>query len=193
VGTREALPPQPPPSEVGIPRLSAVGRTSRSISIPPAALVKLVRREMESDALADWLDDQRGVTLLSSTLAEVELPRALRRTEPELLSAVPALLHRIARYEIDELVRDTAAGYTDPHKYAVGPEAGRWVPVVSFESDQNGAGSYDPDVCQLPLLFGTSPTGRGRSGRVQIFPRATSFHSPMDRPSPNGRADVGDG
>jgi hypothetical protein len=28
VGTREALPPQPPPSEVGIPRLSAVGRTS---------------------------------------------------------------------------------------------------------------------------------------------------------------------
>ena len=115
MGTREALPPQPPPSEVGIPRLSAVGRTSRSISIPPAALVKLVRREVESDALADWLDDQRGVTLLSSTLAEVELPRALRRTEPELLSAVPALLQRIARYEIDELVRDTAAGYTDPH------------------------------------------------------------------------------
>jgi predicted nucleic acid-binding protein len=80
-----------------------------------AALVKLVRREVESDALADWLDGQRGATLLSSTLAEVELPRALRRTEPELLSAVPAVLQRIARYEIDELVRATAAGYTDPH------------------------------------------------------------------------------
>src|ERR1700716_1855936 len=79
------------------------------------ALVKLVRREAESDALADWLDAQRGAPLPTSTLAEVELPRALRRTEPDLLSAVPALLQRIARYEIDELVRVTAARYTDPH------------------------------------------------------------------------------
>jgi len=80
-----------------------------------AALVKLIRREAESDALADWLDSQPGATLVTSTLAEVELSRALRRTEPELLSAVPAVLQRIARYEIDELVRDTAAGYADPY------------------------------------------------------------------------------
>jgi predicted nucleic acid-binding protein len=80
-----------------------------------AALVKLVRREVESDALADWLDSQPGATLVTSALAEVELSRALRRTEPELLSAVPAVLQRMARYEIDELVRDTAAGYADPY------------------------------------------------------------------------------
>jgi predicted nucleic acid-binding protein len=84
-----------------------------------AALVKLVRREAESDALADWLAEQPGATYVSSALAEVELPRALRRTEPELLSAIPAVLRRIARYEIDELVRDTAAGYTDPHLRSV--------------------------------------------------------------------------
>jgi predicted nucleic acid-binding protein len=79
-----------------------------------AALVKLVRREVASDALVDWIGDHPDELLVSSTLAEVELPRALRRTEPALLAAVPALLGRIAVYEIDDLVRATAAAYDDP-------------------------------------------------------------------------------
>jgi predicted nucleic acid-binding protein len=79
-----------------------------------AALVKLVRREVASDALVDWIGDHSDELLVSSTLAEVELPRALRRTEPALLAAVPALLNRIAVYEIDDLVCATAAAYDDP-------------------------------------------------------------------------------
>lgn len=77
--------------------------------------MKLIRREPESDALADWLDARATTTLVTSALAEVELPRALRRTEPALVAAAPALLERIARYEIDEFVRTTAASYTSPH------------------------------------------------------------------------------
>ncbi|MGH8917337.1 MAG: type II toxin-antitoxin system VapC family toxin [Actinomycetes bacterium] len=87
------------------------------IYLDTAALVKLIRREPESDALADWLDSAGAgatATLVTSALAEVELPRAIRRTEPDLVAAVPALLSHIARYEIDELVRTTAAGYTSP-------------------------------------------------------------------------------
>lgn len=76
--------------------------------------MKLIRREPESDALADWLDARATTTLVTSALAEVELPRALRRTEPALVAAAPALLERMARYEIDELVRATAASYTSP-------------------------------------------------------------------------------
>jgi uncharacterized protein len=89
------------------------------IYLDTAAMVKLVRREPESDALADWLDARADTTLVSSALTEVELPRALRRTEPDLLAAVPALLERIARYEIDELVRSTAAGYPAPNVRAL--------------------------------------------------------------------------
>lgn len=81
------------------------------IYLDTAALVKLVRHEPESDALADWLDERVGTLRVSSTLCEVELPRALRRTEPDLLAAVPALLAHIACYEIDDVVRATAAGY----------------------------------------------------------------------------------
>lgn len=84
------------------------------IYLDTAALVKLIRREPESDALADWLDARATTTLVTSTLSEVELPRALRRTEPALVAAVPALLAHIARYEIDELVRTTAASYLSP-------------------------------------------------------------------------------
>ena len=84
------------------------------IYLDTAALVKLIRREPESDALADWLDARGTSTPVTSVLAEVELPRALRRTEPDLVSSVPALFARIARYEIDELVRTAAAGYSTP-------------------------------------------------------------------------------
>ncbi|MGH3925837.1 MAG: type II toxin-antitoxin system VapC family toxin [Pseudonocardiaceae bacterium] len=85
------------------------------IYLDTAALVKLVRREPESDALADWLGTRAGATLVTSALAEVELPQALRRTEPELVAAVPALLAHVARYEIDELVRTTAGAYSPAH------------------------------------------------------------------------------
>jgi uncharacterized protein len=78
-----------------------------------SALMKLIRREPESDALADWLDAHTSAPWVSSTLIEVELPRALRRIEPSLLAHVPAILARVARYEVDEVVRAAAAAYPD--------------------------------------------------------------------------------
>jgi predicted nucleic acid-binding protein len=81
------------------------------IYLDTAALVKLLRREPESDALVDWLAVRAGVSLLTSVLAEIELPLALRRTEPELIAGVPGLMARISCYEIDDVVRATAASY----------------------------------------------------------------------------------
>lgn len=79
-----------------------------------SALVKLIRREPETDTLADWLDAQEATTWVSSTLIEVELPRVIRRVDPARLSDVPALIARVARYEVDEAVRAAAAAYPDP-------------------------------------------------------------------------------
>lgn len=75
-----------------------------------SALVKLVRREPESAALAEWLAGRES-ELVSSVLVEVELPRAIRRTGPTRLAAVPPLLDRLALAEIDDVVRATAASY----------------------------------------------------------------------------------
>lgn len=79
-----------------------------------SVLVKLIRREPESDELAEWLDAQAPAPWVSSTLIEVELPRALRRVDPSLLARVPGIVSRVARYEIDEVVRAAAGALPDP-------------------------------------------------------------------------------
>jgi uncharacterized protein len=78
-----------------------------------SALIKLITREAESDALADWLDERTSVPWVSSNLIEVEIPRALRRVDPSLLAAVPSIVARVSRYEIDEVVRAAAGAYPD--------------------------------------------------------------------------------
>ncbi|MCD2194004.1 type II toxin-antitoxin system VapC family toxin [Actinomycetospora endophytica] len=80
-----------------------------------AALVKLIRHEPETDELIDWLDDRTTVPWLTSVIAEVELSRALLRAAPTTLAAVPALLARLNRCELDEVVRATAASLPGEH------------------------------------------------------------------------------
>ena len=83
------------------------------IYLDTSALVKLIRREEESDALGDWLDDRIDIPWITSTLTEVELARAIRAAAPEGLPAVPSVLTRLDRFEIDPVVRSTAAAYAD--------------------------------------------------------------------------------
>lgn len=85
------------------------------IYLDSAALVKLVREEAETAALVSWLNERAGQRLVASALVEVEVPRALRRSEPGVLDAVAATLARLDRIEMDAAVRATAAAYVDPH------------------------------------------------------------------------------
>ena len=75
----------------------------------------MIRVEPESEKLADWLDENTEMPWITSTLAEVELPRALIRVGiPEGLPAVPSILARLDIFEMDPVVRSTAAAYRDP-------------------------------------------------------------------------------
>jgi uncharacterized protein len=84
------------------------------IYLDTAALVKLVRAEDESAALVAWLTDRRDQPLVASALVEVELPRALRRSQPGVLGGVAAVLARLHRHDINAAVRATAGAYPDP-------------------------------------------------------------------------------
>jgi len=84
------------------------------IYLDTAALVKLVRVETESAALVSWLNARAAEPLVASALVEVELPRALRRSQPGILGGVAGVLARLHRVEINAAVRATAGAYPDP-------------------------------------------------------------------------------
>ncbi|TWF76431.1 hypothetical protein FHX44_112321 [Pseudonocardia hierapolitana] len=84
------------------------------IYLDSAALVKLIREERETRALVDWLNEREGQRLVASVLVDVEVPRALCRSQPGVLGAVAATLARIDRIELDAAIRATAAAYVDP-------------------------------------------------------------------------------
>nr|WP_255735947.1 VapC toxin family PIN domain ribonuclease [Mycobacterium sp. 20KCMC460] len=50
---------------------------------------------------------------ITSVLAEIELPRALRVVAPDGLPAVPAVLARVDRFDLDPVIRSTAASYPE--------------------------------------------------------------------------------
>ena len=83
------------------------------IYLDSAAIVKLVHREAESDALDRWLAERLGQTRVTSALAEVEVPRAILRNAPSSQPRIPAVLGTIARFEIDAAVRALAASCAD--------------------------------------------------------------------------------
>ena len=85
------------------------------IYLDSAAIVKLAHAEPGSAELADWLNDRPNHPLVTSSLAEVEVSRALRRSAPQALPALPTVLGRLYRLEIDQVIRATAGAFADPN------------------------------------------------------------------------------
>ena len=83
------------------------------IYLDSAAIVKLIRDEPGSVALVEWLNTRTDQPLVSSALAEVEVPRALRRSAPQALVGVPSVLGRVYRLEISPHVRAIAGAFQD--------------------------------------------------------------------------------
>lgn len=108
------------------------------IYLDTSALVKLIRIEAESEALSEWLDERTHTPWITSVLAEVELPRAIRAVAPQGLAHVPLVLARFNRFEIDPVIRAAAAAY--PHRLrsldaihlATAQTAGAAAPLTSF-------------------------------------------------------------
>ena len=84
------------------------------IYLDTAALVKLIRVEAESAALVEWLNARSDQPLVASALVEIEVPRALRRSQPGVLGGVAGVLARLHRIEINAAVRATVGAYTEP-------------------------------------------------------------------------------
>jgi predicted nucleic acid-binding protein len=84
------------------------------IYLDSSAVVKLVREEVHSRDLIDWLERKQSESLVSSALVEVEVARALWRYAPECLSVLPDVLAQLYRVDLDAHVRTMAAAYRFP-------------------------------------------------------------------------------
>ena len=79
------------------------------IYLDSSAVVKMIRPELESRDLVAWLNARNEVPV-TSVLAEVEVPCALRGSGPAYLAAIPGVLARISRVEMDASVRAPGRG-----------------------------------------------------------------------------------
>jgi predicted nucleic acid-binding protein len=75
-----------------------------------SAIVKLVRREPESDALAQFLEDHGDDDHVTSAIARVEVVRALLPSGAEAVAHARRLLARMYHVALDADLLDRAAG-----------------------------------------------------------------------------------
>ncbi len=84
------------------------------VYLDTSAVAKLVRVETHSAALVAWLGAAGRARVVSSVLLEVELARAIRRSAPDRLGRVAAVIAGFDLVPLSEDVVRAAAGYTDP-------------------------------------------------------------------------------
>lgn len=119
-----------------------------------SALVKLVRIEQETAALEQWLTERPAAPWVTSALAEVELPRALRFADPASLINVPGVLATIDLVEIDATVRTNAAAISPPTVRSL--DAIHLATALEFAADLEALVTYDKRLGEAAQSAGLS-------------------------------------
>lgn len=117
------------------------------IYLDSSALVKLIRSEAGSAALKGWLADHSTLVLVSSVLADVEITRAVRRSSPQLLDRIPAVVDSLELVELRPAVRAIAGSYGTPTLRAADA-----VHLASAELVQREVGALEAFVCYDRVL-----------------------------------------
>ena len=84
------------------------------IYLHSSALMKLVRREAETEALRKWLDLRREQPLVTSDLGRIEVVRAARRVGGPALAEARAVVGDLDLVPLDRAVQDVACDIGDP-------------------------------------------------------------------------------
>lgn len=116
-----------------------------------SALAKLVIDEPETQALRDWVNAV-DAELLTSDLARTELPRAVRRSNPEAPAMARRLLAGAELLPINAAALD-AAGQVDPAGLRT-LDAIHLVAALSLGEDLDGIVTYDDRFAEAARLHG---------------------------------------
>ena len=84
------------------------------IYLDSSALMKLVRREDETEALLEWLDLRADQPVVTSELGRVEVLRAARRVGGHVAAEARAVVGDLDLVPLDRAVQDVACDLGDP-------------------------------------------------------------------------------
>lgn len=84
------------------------------IYLDASALMKLVRREAETEALGEWLNLRPEQPMVTSELGRVEVLRAARRVGELALAEARAVVGDLDLIPLDRAVQDVACDIGDP-------------------------------------------------------------------------------
>ena len=84
------------------------------IYLDSSALLKLLFEERESAALALWISEQAGRPMVSSELAKVEVVRATRRLNADVVPAARALISQLDLIPLSGALIEEAADTGEP-------------------------------------------------------------------------------
>lgn len=111
------------------------------IYLDSSALVRLVRTEPESAALASWLAERASQPLVSSALHRAELPRAVWQAEPGALPRSFKVMKRIARIALSAAILDDSA--TLPPQALTAAQAIHLASALAVRRDLTAFVAYD--------------------------------------------------
>jgi hypothetical protein len=118
-----------------------------------SALVKLVKREAESDALRQFLRRRRGDGRVTSALARVEVVRAVAGGGPAAVAHARRQLARIDQVNLDRELLDAAAALT-PGVVLRSLDAIHLATARSVGSDLGAVLSYDQRMQDAAAALG---------------------------------------
>ena len=84
------------------------------IYLDASALMKLVRREAETEALGEWLNLRPEESVVTSELGRVEVLRVARRVGGPALAEARAVVGDLDLIPLDRAVQDVACDIGDP-------------------------------------------------------------------------------
>ncbi len=111
------------------------------IYLDSSALLKLLVEESESAALAEWLSERSSIPAISSELARLEVVRAARRLDPQVVPTARALLAQLDVVPLGGQIIDAAIEVGEPHLRSL--DAIHLASALSVRDDLTAFVAYD--------------------------------------------------
>lgn len=124
-----------------------------------SALVKLVKAEPESRALAVWIDERAADRSVSSTLAKVEVLLAVRRGGDRFAERARSVIDELDLLAISDEVIDSAAVVDSPGLRSL--DAIHLATALSIADALTGMVVYDRRLFDAAARFGLDPIRPG--------------------------------